>query len=135
MLYLFNDVVFDLGDLIGLLQDGKIPLSFEQIEELPAAELTGLVQEAIFRDPGMARNNPDQTQHLCALVAYRAPGANAVLALRNEPATIPQDVGVRFANAPITTIAYLWQQQLGGELTTDEINAEVWSRVTGSLQS
>jgi hypothetical protein len=135
MLYLFNDVVFDLGDLTGLLQDGKIPLSFDQIERLPPGELTGLIQEAVFRDPGMARNNPDQTQHLCALVAYRAPGANAVLALPNDPASGPHDVGVRFANAPITTMAYLWKQQLAGELTTDEINAEVWSRVTGSLQS
>lgn len=135
MLFLFNDVVFDLGDLTTLLRDGSIPLPVSQFETLQPAHLTALLREAVFVDPEIARNKFEQCQHLCALISYRAPGANALLAVRYENAEGPEDVGLRFANVPITTLAYLWKRQNENELTANEINDEVWHRVTGTLHS
>lgn len=135
MLFLFNDVVFDLGDLTTLLRDGTLPLPPAQFETLQPAHLTALVREAVFVDPNIARNKFEQCQHLCALIAYRAPGANALLAVRYEQATGPEDVGLRFANVPITTLAYLWKRQNENALTAHEINGEVWTRVTDTLHS
>jgi len=135
MLFLFNDVVFDLGDLSTLLKDGTLPLPVSQFETLQPAHLTALVREAVFVDPEIARNKYDQCQHLCALISYRAPGANAILAVRYENAEGPEDVGLRFANVPITTLAYLWKRQNENQLSVDEINHEVWHRVSGTLHS
>lgn len=135
MLFLFNDVVFDLGDLSTLLRDGTIPLPVSQFETITPAHLTQLVREAVFVDPNIARSKPDQCRHLCALIAYRAPGANALLAVRHDGANGPEDVGLRFANVPMTTIAYLWRRQNEEHLTAHDINAEVWANVTGTLHS
>lgn len=135
MLFLFNDVVFDLGDLSTLLQDGTLPLPVSQFETIQPAHLTALIREAVFVDPEIARNKFDQCQHLCALIAFRAPGANALLAVRYENAQGPEDVGLRFANVPITTLAYLWKRQNENALSAHDINDEVWTRVTDTLHS
>lgn len=135
MLFLFNDVVFDMGDVISLLRDGEIPIPPSEFDKLTTDDLTSLVRQAVFDDPDVARNRPSQTQHLCALISYRAPGANALLAVRYDGAETPLDVGLRFANVPITTLAYLWQMQAEETLTANEINTEVWARVTGTLHT
>ena len=135
MLFLFNEVVFDLGDLVTILKDGSIPLPPSQFETLTPAHLTALLREAIYVDPLMATNKPDRTQHLAALIAYRAPGANALLAVRADKATGPQDVGLRFANVPLMTLTYLWKRQQNNQLAPNIINDEVWSRVTENLHS
>ncbi|MDG1416365.1 MAG: hypothetical protein P8P99_01035 [Maricaulis sp.] len=130
MLFLFNDVVFDLGDLSELLRDGKIPLPPAEIETINPADLVTLVREAVFSDPAVATNKHDQIQHLSALLAYRCPGANAILAVAMPGAESPDQIGVRFANVSITTMAFLWKQYSAGELTAHEINEEVWANVT-----
>lgn len=135
MLFLFNDVVFDMGDVISLLRDGEMPLPPSEFDKLSPADLTLLVKQAVFDDPDVARNRSDHVQHLCALITYRAPGANALLAVRYDGAMSPDDVGLRFANVPITTLAYLWQMQSEDALTANEINSEVWAQVTGTLHS
>jgi hypothetical protein len=135
MLFLFNDVVFELGDVSSLLRDGSIPLPVSQFETLTPAHLTELLREAVYVDPNMAHTKFERTRYFCALISYRAPGANAILAVRPQGAKGPDDVGLRFANVPITTLAYLWRQQNHEVLTVDEINHEVWFRVTENLHS
>lgn len=130
MLFLFNEAVFDLGDLRELLHDGQIPLPPEKFDQLQPADLIMLVREAVFSDPAVAVNKPDHILHLAALLAYRCPGANAVLAVAGAGAASPDHVGVRFANVSITTMAFLWKQYKAGDLTTHHINEEVWANVT-----
>lgn len=127
MLFLFNDVVFDLGDLTGVLQSGMIPLSPAQIEQLTAAQLNTLARETVFRDPDVARHKPEHIKHLVALILYRAPGANALLAVRPAGAKDPSQVGLRYAQVPLTTLAYLWGEQSAGRLNAQTANTAVWS--------
>ncbi|WP_417477408.1 hypothetical protein [Maricaulis sp.] len=135
MLFLFNETVFDLGDLVSVLKDGTIPLPAAQFETLTTGHLTQLLREALYVDPMMATNKPDRTKHLAALIAYRAPGANALLGVRPQGATGPDDVGLRFANVPMLILTYLWKRQNDGVLGPDIINEEVWCRVTENLHS
>lgn len=135
MLFLFNDVVFELGDVIGVLNDGEIPLPMSQLETLTPAHLSSLVREAIFHDPFLAQTKPEHTRHLAALIAHVAPAANALLAVRYPEAEGPDGVGLRFANVPMPTLAYLWAQQGKDELTPAEINSEVWAHVTANLHT
>jgi len=126
MLFLFNDVVFDLGDLKGILRSDNIPLSPEQIETLTAAQLNTLVREAVFVDPNLTHTRPDHVRCLVALISFVAPGANALLAVRPDDAEGFQDVGLRYANVDITTLASLWRDQDQGILTAHQINNQVW---------
>ncbi|WP_417486153.1 hypothetical protein [Maricaulis sp.] len=126
MLFLFNDVVFDLGDLKSILQSDQLPLSPAQIESLNAAQLNGLVREAVFANPDIAHTRPDQVQYIMALISVVAPGANALLALRPAEAESAADVGLRYANVTITTLASLWRDQKDGHLTPNQINDQVW---------
>lgn len=127
MLFLFNDAVFDLGDLKSVLNSGQIPLSIAQIEALTVSQLNGLVREAVFSDPQIARSKPDHVRHLCALICYIAPGANALLAVCPQGAKSWHAVGLRYANVPITTLAYLWGEQSSGRLTPQLANSAVWT--------
>jgi hypothetical protein len=135
MLYLFNDVVFELGDVTELLVDGVIPLTLFELEELTTADLTLLVRDAIFHDPDFQRNKPEHARHLAAMLVHRAPEANALLAVRYPDATGPEGVGVGYASAPLTTLSYLWSLQSEGALTANVINDEVWNHVSGVLPS
>jgi len=130
MLFLFNDVIFELGDLNETLNDGQIPLSATQCNALTEGQLTDVVRDAIFSDPNLPQTKNEKTQHLCALLAFKFPSVNAILALPNEGAKGPEDVGIRFANVAITTLAYLWGLQCNGELTSHHINTEIWTRIT-----
>lgn len=133
MLFLFNDVVFDLGDLHTVLNSDAMPLSHAQIEPLTAGQLNTLVREVVFADPNVARNKPERMRCICAIICYVAPGANALLAVPPEGATHWQSVGLRYANVPITTLAYLWGIQSKGKLTASKANAAVWACNTESL--
>lgn len=135
MLFLFNEAVFDLGDIVSVLKDGTIPLPADQFETLSTGHLTLLLREALYVDPLMATNKPDRTKHLAALIAYRAPGANALLGVRPDRADGPDDVGLRFANVPLLILTYLWKHQNAGVLEPGTINEEVWNRVTENLHS
>ena len=58
MLFLFNDVVFDLGDLQFILKADQLPLTPAQVESLTAAQLNSLVREAVFANPDIAQAPP-----------------------------------------------------------------------------
>ena len=127
MLFLFNDVVFDLGDLTSVLRSGELPLTPTQVDELTAGQLNTLVREAVFMNPDVAKTRPRQVKHLVALITYVAPGANALLAVRPDDAETCANVGLRYAQLPITTLAYLWGEQEEGRLTPRAVNQSVWA--------
>ncbi|WP_300541379.1 hypothetical protein [Maricaulis sp.] len=133
MLFLFNDVVFDLGDLNSVLRSGEIPLTSAQVEALTAGQLNALVREAVFADPNIAKNKPKHVKHLVALITYVAPGANALLAVRPDGAKTHADVGLRYAHVPIETLAYLWGRQSDRPLMAADVNSAVWTRSSGPL--
>ncbi|WP_203293274.1 hypothetical protein [Maricaulis parjimensis] len=133
MLFLFNDVVFDLGDLKSVLRGGDIPLSSAQIEALTPGQLTTLVREAVFADPNVAHNRPKNIRGLVALVSYVIPGTNGILAVRPDEAKSWVEVGLRHAQIPIETLAFLWRQQDARPLTAADVNSAVWMRSSGPL--
>lgn len=136
MLFLFNDVVFDLGDLVSLLNDGSLPLPVAELDKLEPGQLMDLVREAIFTQPDLPHVREDQTRHLCALLAYRIEGANGLLAIKPDEATHYREVGLRFANIPMVVLAGLWASQVDqGRLSVNEVNSEVWLRTVEDLRS
>ncbi|MHA6289216.1 hypothetical protein [Maricaulis sp. CAU 1757] len=123
---MFNDVVFDLGDIHSVLRSGVIPLSPAQIENLTAAQLNSLVRETVFMDANIAHSKPEHVRHLAALICQVAPGANALLAVAPSGAESWTEVGLRYAQLPITTLAYLWGEQQLGRLNASRVNQAVW---------
>ena len=126
MLFLFNDVVFDLGDIKVALDNISAPLNPSQVNDLTAAQLNQLVREAIYNDPVFPRNRPDRARDLAVLISHVAPGANALLAVAAPGAEGPKDVGLRYAQITFTTLAYLLRRQDAGPLGADIVNASVW---------
>ena len=133
MLFLFNDVVFDLGDLKSVLRGEDMPLDTAQIEALTPAQLTTLAREAVFADPNVAHTRPKHIRCLVALMAYVIPGSNAILVVRPEGAKSWIEVGVRFAQVPIETLAFLWTAQQSKRLSAAEVNSSVWTRSSAPL--
>ena len=133
MLFLFNDIVFDLGDLKTILRSEEMPLDVTQIDTLTPGQLTTLAREAVFTDPNVGRNRPNHIRCLVALMAYAIPGSNAILVVRPEAAKSWIEVGVRFAQVPIETLAYLWSRQQSAPLTAADVNTAVWTRSAAPL--
>ncbi len=133
MLYLFNDIVIDLGDLKSILRSEEMPLDITQIESLTPGQLTTLAREAVFADPNVGRSRPKHIRCLVALMAYAIPGSNAVLVVRPEAAKSWIEVGIRFAQVPIETLAYLWSRQQSRPLSPADVNTAVWTRSAGPL--
>ena len=128
MLFLFNDVVFDLGDPLEHLEQADFPLPRPQLDALSAGALCQLVREAVFAAPDLPHSRPTQASHLCALIAIKAPSANALLAVPQADAKGPEHVGLRFASAPIFTLTGLLALQNKGRLGPSEANFEVWTK-------
>ena len=66
-------------------------------------------------------------------MAYAIPGSNAILVVRPEEAKSWIEVGVRFAQVPIETLAYLWSRQQSAPLTAADVNTAVWTRSAAPL--
>jgi len=117
------------------LAEGDFPLPQVQVDSLTAGQLTALVREAIYADPNLPRAKPRQASHLAALISVKAPGANALLAVPQADASGPHEVGLRFANVPLVSMAVLHAMQERGALTAREANTEVWTRVSETVHS
>lgn len=117
------------------LAEGDFPLPQVQVDTLTAGQLTALIREAIFVDPNLPKSKPRQASHIAALISLKAPGANALLAVPQEGAEGPNEVGLRFANVPLVSMAVLHAAQERGELTPRQANSEVWTRVGEAVHS
>lgn len=120
MLFLFNDRILDLGapEVIA----GPVRVSPQRA--LAAAVQAG--REAIFAAGDVAGLHVDLLRTLAARIAV-ASDANAALFICPPRAKAPEQVGVRLAETPLTTLAFLLQRQ-GVRVALDPalVNQTVW---------
>jgi hypothetical protein len=122
MLFLLNEAVIDLGDPCETLRAcgagmvGRIP---------SLARLTRHGQEAAFAARDIAGAHENVQRALAALLVLTGE-VNCALFLCPPKARSARDVAVRFALAPITTLAFLYSAQESGRLTPALINQNVW---------
>lgn len=135
MLFLFNDVVFDLGDPEETVLSAGGPLSELELRVLPLARVFQLVREAVFEQPKLARTKPDKAAYLSALVAWKTGEANALLAVPFQGAKRPSEVGVRLANLSLFLIAELKDMQAADRLTPRAVNQSVWALAPQALRA
>lgn len=135
MLFLFNDVVFDVGDPREAALAARTPLDPAVLKSFNVAKTIKLVRETIFEFPEIARERADKALFLSAMVAWKTGEANAMLAVRPTAARSPRDVQIRLADVSIVTLAQLRELQGGGRLTARAANDAVWDHAPQRLRA
>lgn len=126
MVFLFNDMVFELGDLRSSLAASGCPISEATALRMTNSELLGLVKEAFFAAPSFHRENPEKAKALAALVAMKT-GANALLCLRGPNTASAEEMQLRLGEISLEVAGDLVRRQKQGDLTPRAIDAAVWA--------
>lgn len=122
MLFLLNDRVLDLGDpaetllALGAGDPARLP---------PTRAIVAMGQEAAFASGDFAHGHRDLLRSLACLTTL-ALQANCALFVTPANAKSARQVGVQFAFAPLTTLAYLEGAQAAGRLGPALANRHVW---------
>lgn len=135
MLFLFNDVIYDVGAPDETALNCGVPLDDAGIRSLTVAKVIKLVREAIFENPEIAKTRPDKTRFLAAMLAWKTGEANALLAVRPTAITDPMDVSIRLADVSIVAIQQLHLLQESDRLTSRAVNDAVWMTAPQRLQA
>lgn len=127
MLFLLNDQVLDLAEEVE-----RVRAELTATRSPPSLfKAVTLGQHVMFAGYSFRLVHPSAALRVAALIAM-ASDANAALFVRPETARRPQDVAVRLAAAPLTTLAHLQQYQREGALTAAQANAHVWRLASGA---
>ncbi len=127
MLFLFNDVVLELGQPLEALEAEDFPISKQAFAKMSLVQITTLVRQGIFEDLQLPRTQPEKARVLAIMLAVRTGAANAVLV--GPPATgasTPAEIGLRLAEVSLVTLSYLNHLQSGGTLTPQQVYRDVW---------
>lgn len=135
MLFLFNDVVFDVGEPRETALSAGAPVGPVELVRLSVAQTVKLVRETVFDEPDIARGRPDRARFLAALIAWKTGEANAALAVRPTAARSPLDVQVRLASVNLVTLAQLRELQAAERLTPAAVNNAVWDHAPQRMQA
>lgn len=135
MLFLFNDVVFDVGAPDATALNCDVPIDQTAIRALTLPKVIKLVREGIFDNPNLAREAPDKAMFLSAMLAWKTGEANALLAVRPVGISDPMDVSTRLADVSIVAIQQLHHLQESNRLTARAVNEAVWSMAPQRLQA
>ncbi|KAA5801550.1 hypothetical protein F1654_11660 [Alkalicaulis satelles] len=137
MLFLFNDVVFDLGDARSFALESPLAGEYGQhaLLTLRVGRVVKMVREAVFDEPQLARTCPDKAAFLSALLAWKTDEANALLAVAARHISTPAQVQVRLASVSLVTISQLRELQEGGKLSSHAVNLSVWSHAPQRLRA
>lgn len=127
MLFLLNDRVLDVTEEVE-----RIRAELSVTRRAPSLfKAVSLGQQVIFAGHSFAEVHPSASDRVAALIAM-ASDANAALFVRPEAARGPEDVAVRLAAAPLTTLTRLEQYQREGAMTAALANAHVWRLASGA---
>ncbi len=127
MLFLFNNVVLDIGEPASTLAQSSMPINPPEAKEMTIAGLRTAVQEAVFSNPKLAAMDYERASAVAALVQVRL-GANACVALMRKGGTGPSDVYLRFTTISEVVMKHLAGLQERGWLTFAAVEVAVWSR-------
>jgi len=137
MLFLFNDVVFDLGDARDTAKAAGLSHGFSEtaLINMRIGRVIKLVREAMFDEPYLPRTNAEVAQFLAAMVAWKTDEANALLAVTPKGAVDASAVQVRLASVSLVAMTQLLELQGAGRLSSHVANLSVWRHAPQRLQA
>lgn len=122
MLFLLNDVVFDLDEACPVT-----PADARRFDRLDFDYVLALGCELFAEDPLMHRNDPERARRLAWLIADRSPDVNAALFAAPAAACDPDLVEPRFCALPTAVMDQL--QAKGRRLNAVAADRAVWNRM------
>jgi hypothetical protein len=124
MLFLLNDVVFDLDEATPVT-----PADARRFEKLGFDYVLELGCELFAEDPMLHRTDPGRARRLAWLIADRSPEINAALFAAPEPDCDPDLVEPRFCALPDAVISQLGRRDRKGQLDAVAADRAVWNRM------
>jgi len=124
MLFLLNDVVFDLDEATPVT-----PADARRFEKLGFDYVLELGCELFAEDPMLHRTDPGRARRLAWLIADRSPEINAALFAAPAADCDPDLVEPRFCALPEAVIAQLGRQEKRGRLDAVAADRAVWNRM------
>ena len=122
MLFLMNDVVFDLDEASPVTSADA-----RRFEKLGFDYVLELGCELFAEDPLLHRNDPGRARRLAWLIAERSPEVNAALFAAPTAACNPDLVEPRFCTLPDVVMRQL--QEKGRRLDAIAADRAVWNRL------
>lgn len=126
MLFLLNQQVLDLDVAETTLRSFAGGRAAE-LERMSPRAVMSLGQDIYFNLPAGAEPDDKAKKILACLIAMKIE-ADAAVFVRPQHARSAQDVAIRFASLPITTLSFLESMQDARMLTPKLINDSVWSQ-------
>ena len=124
MLFLLNDVVFDLD------QAGPAsPADMRRFDNLGLDYLIELGCELFAEDPLLHRTDPARARRLAWLIAHKAQGVNAALFAAPEAGCDPDLVEPQFCALPSPILRQLKAREAKGKLDAVAADRVVWGRL------
>ena len=124
MLFLLNDVVFDLDETCPVT-----PNDARRFEKLGLDYVVELGCELFAEDPLMHRSDPVRARRRAWLIADRSPEINAALFAAPARDCAPELVEPRFCALPDPVMRQLKTRALKGRLSAIEADKVVWGRM------
>jgi hypothetical protein len=124
MLFLMNDVVFDLDEACPVT-----PADARRFEKLGFDYVLELGCELFAEDPLMHRTDPERARRLAWLIAERSPEVNAALFAAPAAHCDPDLVEPRFCALPEQVIRQLGKTDRKGQLNAVSADRAVWNRL------
>lgn len=124
MLFLLNDVVFDLDAACPVT-----PADARRFETLGLDYVLELGCELFAEDPLLHRNDPQRARRLAWLIADRSPHVNAALFAAPQAGCAPELVEPRFCALPAMVMDQLHRRASVGKLNAVAADKVVWNRL------
>lgn len=124
MLFLLNDVVFDLDETCPVTSADA-----RRFEKLGFDYVLELGCELFAEDPMLHRNDPVRARRLAWLIAERSPDVNAALFAAPAENCAPELVEPRFCALPDAIIRQLQTRDRKGRLDAVAADKVVWGRL------
>jgi hypothetical protein len=124
MLFLLNDVVFDLDEASSVTS-----VDARRFEKLGFDYLMELGCELFAEDPMLHRNDPERARRLAWLIHERSPDVNAALFAAPGVGCDPALVEPRFCVLPEPVMRQLYARGGKGKLDAVAADRAVWGRL------
>jgi len=124
MLFLLNDVVFDLDETCPVT-----PGDARRFEKLAFDYVLELGCELFAENPMLHRDDPARARRLAWLIANRSPDVNAALFAAPAAGCDPDLVEPRFCALPAPAMRSLKGQESRGKLDAVTADRAVWNRL------
>jgi hypothetical protein len=137
MLFLFNDALYDLGDVAETARERGDALGINALtlRNMRIGQVVKLVREWVWERPALAKSDPQSAMFLASLIALKTNEANALLAVAPPTAKGSGEVQVRLASVSLVTMKQLMDLHAEGRLSGHTANMAVWSQVPARMQA